>query len=363
MIGGNDMKKLLAVVIALALCFSCLLMSGCTLIKQWSRGNFDFRVTIDDAFGLGEIDFEIASKHNITVKLRDSDINDETYNDIEIEYNHDNAVVTYAYTRKHQNEAVFYAYFYEFGEDDELSVTYNGKTVKVKYNVTDYDFSKHGYVGMDSIDDLDKYPEFKKMLTSIARHEFTEPYVGLDDLHRSSITDPYGETIKVFNFGNSQDETDPDYLATDYTQYLKDSVYYPAKFDMIHENPISNVGVAMSLTPTSDVSAGSKREVMRSFYVSYSVIDPCCTNPQHPVRYMRFNAMVKDKAMKYADNGKAEGTYPSLISILLDKYPESFFVTEIGELTVYILLSEDSGAEAYFEDGTYFYSLSATYEN
>ena len=363
MIGGNDMKKLLTFVLALALCFSCLSMSGCTLIKQWSRGNLDFRVTIDDAFGFGEINFEIASYHYITVKIHNQDIDGETYKDIDIKYNQENAVVAYAYERKHQNEIVFKAYFYELGEDDELSFTYNGKTVKVKYNVTDYDFSKHGYVGMDSIDDLDKYPEFKKMLTSVKRHEFTEPYVGFEDMYSSTFSDSYGETITVYSLPWSEDEADPDYIATDYTQYLKDSVYYPAKFDMIHENHVSDVNVAMTLLPTSDVSAGSKREVMRSFYVSYSVIDPCCTNPQHPVRYMRFNATVKDNAMKYADNGKAEGTYPSLISILLDKYPERFFVTEIGELTVYILLSEDSGAQAYFEDETYFYSLSATYEN
>lgn len=355
----KNVARILLMAILLTTCFSSF---GCTLIKQWSRGNFDFRVTIDDAVGLGEIDFEIASKHHITVKLRDSDINDETYKDIEIEYNHDNAVVTYAYTRKHQKEAVFYAYFYELGEDDELSVTYNGKTVKVKYNVTDYDFSKHGYVDMNSIDDLDKYPEFKKMLTSVARHEFTEPYVGFEDMYSSTFSDSHGETITVYSLPWSEDEADPDYIATDYLPYLKDSVYYPAKFDMVHENPVSSIDVTMALTPTSEISEGAEQEVMRSFSVSYSVIDPCCTNPQHPLRSMTFYASLKEKAMRYP-NDDVVGEYPSRKSILLDKYPESFFVTEIDDITVYILISESTGANAYFEDETYFYSLTATYSD
>ena len=356
------MKKLLAFVLALALCFSCLFMSGCTLINKWTMGNAEFRVTINDALGLGEINFEIASYHYIKVKIHNQEVDDETYKDIDIKYNQENAVVAYAYERKHQNEVVFKAYFYELGEDDELSVTYNGKTVKVKYNVTDYDFTSHGYVSMDSIDDLDKYPEFKKMLTSVKRHEFTEPYVGFEDMYSSTFSDSYGETITVYGLPWSEDEADPDYIATDYLPYLKDSVYYPAKFDMVHENPVSSIDVTMALTPTSEISEGAEQEVMRSFSVSYSVIDPCCTNPQNPLRSMSFYASDKGEAMTYADD-RLDGAYPSKISILLSKYPDRFFVTEIDDITVYILLLDETGANAYFEDETYFYSLSATYSD
>ena len=362
MIGGNDMKKLLTFVLALALCFSCLLMSGCTLIKKWTKGNAEFRVTINDALGFGEINFEIASYHFITVKIHNQDIDDETYKDIDIKYNQENAVVAYAYERKHQNEIVFKAYFYELGENDELSFTYNGKTVKVKYNVIDYDFTSHGYVGMDSIDDLDKYSEFKKMLTSIERHEFTEPYVGLDEEYISTFTDSYGETVKAYSLACKSDETDPECIAVDYLPYLKDSVYYPTKFDTVRENPVSNIDFSMKLSKDSDVSEGAEREAMSSFSISYSVIDPCCTNPQNPLRSMIFYASDKGEAMTYADD-RLDGTYPSKISILLNKYPERFFVTEIGDITVYILLLDETGANAYFEDETYFYSLSATYSD
>ena len=78
---------------------------------------------------------------------------------------------------------------------------------------------------------------------------------------------------------------------------------------------------------------------------------------------MSFYASDKGEAMTYADSGKAEGKYPSMSSILLEKYPERFFVTEIGDITVYILISESTGAKAYFEDETYFYTLSATYSD
>ena len=291
------MKKILAFVLAVAICFGCLVMSGCSLIESWTWGNIDFRVTIDDVVGVNELDFEIGSKHYVTVKLRDQDVNDETYKEIDIKYNDENAVVTYAYDRKRQNELVFYAYFYELGEMDELSFTYKGKTIKVGYNVVDYDFSQHGYVPMDSIDDLDKYPEFKKMLLSVTRHEFAEPYVGFEDRYSSTFSDSHGETVTVYSLPWSENEADPDHIATDYLPYLKDSVYYPAKFDMVHENPVSSIDVTMALTPTSKVSEGAEQEVMRSFSVSYSVIDPCCTNPQHPLRSMTFYASLKEKAM------------------------------------------------------------------
>ena len=84
--------------------------------------------------------------------------------------------------------------------------------------------------------------------------------------------------------------------------------------------------------------------------------------PEADVHTRMVAESLKEKAMSYPNDDVA-GEYPSRISIFLKKYPESFFVTEIGELTVYILLSEDSGAQAYFEDGPYFYSLSAFYEN
>ena len=77
---------------------------------------------------------------------------------------------------------------------------------------------------------------------------------------------------------------------------------------------------------------------------------------------MSFYASDKGEAMTYADD-RLDGAYPSKISILLSKYPDRFFVTEIDDITVYILLLDETGANAYFEDETYFYSLSATYSD
>ena len=355
----KNIARILMLSILVTVCFSS---AGCTLFKSWSKGNTEFRVTIDDVTGIGEIDFEITSKHIIRVKLHNEGVGDETYKDIDIKYNQENAVITYAYERGYQSEIVFNAYFYELGEDDELSFTYKGKTVKVKYNVVDYDFSDHGYVDMDSIDDLDKYPEFKNMILSVTRHEFKEPYAGLDELHMSTFTDVYGETVKSWSLACASNENDPDYIATDYLPYLKDSVYYPAKFDMVHENPISSINVSMGLPMSADTSEGACRESMRSFGISYSVIDPCCTNPQHPLRQMSFYASDKEKAMTYA-NSNVDDMYPSAISILLERYPERFFVTKLGDITVNILISNETGALAYFEDETYFYSLSANYSD
>jgi hypothetical protein len=144
----------------------------------------------------------------------------------------------------------------------------------------------------------------------------------------------------------------------DYLSYLSDSVYYPARFDTVTENPVSSVGITISFDYDSQPSfLGYDETTMRSFSIGYSVCDPCCT-AKYPLISMSFMAQSKSGLEFTSGNGK---TYPTELGIWLEKYPERFFEYRHGDLTIYILCQEKNGVNAYFFDDTYFYSITSTY--
>ena len=335
---------------------------SCGLFEpQWLGWNDEFKVTIEDTSGLKSIDFEISKSYSVVVELYEgTDVNDETYKDIQIEYNETNVAVYYSHCSQNKRRVFYYIYAYDLGQDDELAISYNGKTTKVNYNVVNFDFEANGYISVDSVDCLEQFPEFKEMLLSIERYEFAEPYVGIDKLDIRTKNNGYGEQVKYWNCYITENEENPNYVSTDYLKYLKDSVYYPAKFSSVPENPISTIDIIMEMPTSANLDEGTGREAMISFSIGYSVIDPCCTNPQNPIRSMVFGATDREKMMTY-NRKNLEGNYPSQLSIFLEKYPERFFVYEFNGIEVYIICT-NGGASAYFEDGTYFYRLYAGYE-
>ena len=358
------MRRMTSLLLLAAMVLTLLLpLSSCGLFEpKWIGRNGEFTVTIDGVSGFSSLDFEISQSYNILVELdEDVAVNDETYKDIKIEYNEENAVVYYSYYSNFRSQIGFYIYLYELGQGNELAITYNGKTTKISYNVVDYDFEGRGYVTIDSIAYVDRYPEFKDMLFSIERYEFTEPYVGIDKYDIRTQTGYNGEQTQYWFGMLNVSEENPDYVSTDYLKYLKDSVYYPKKFSSVPDNPISSFHIDVELPLSAGFDEGSGRETMNSFYISYGVIDPCCTDPQNPIRSMTFSAQIMERAMTYSRQ-KVDGIYPSQVSIFLEKYADRFFVYDLDGITVYILCHSDGGARAYFEDGTYFYTIYAGYE-
>lgn len=335
---------------------------SCGLFEpQWFGWNGEFKVTIEDVTGFGSVDFEVSKSYRVCVELSEGrDVNDETYKDIQIEYNEENVAVYYSNCSKTKSSVFFYIYAYELGQKDELAISYNGKTTKVNYNVVDFDFEANKYITVDSVDDLDRFPEFKEMLLSIDYYEFAEPYVGIDKFDVRTKNNGYGEQVKYWISYIDENEENPDYVSTDYLKYLKDSVYYPAKFSSVPENPISNIDFIMEMPMSANLDKGTGREEMISFSIGYSAIDPCCTNPQNPIRSMSFYASDRENLMTYKRKN-LDGIYPSQLSIFFEKYPERFFVYDLNGITVYIICT-NAGASAYFEDGTYFYRLYAGYE-
>ena len=355
---GDYMKKvarLLLIVIILTLCIN---MMGCTDLfePKWFSINSEFYITIDGISGWDTLDFQISKAYYLTLTTLDDTPVD--INDVQLEYKGENIIVRTSYNARYS--AYFDLYCYELGSGDELKVTYRGKTVKVNYNVLDYDFEANGYETITSIDALDKYPEVKDMILSIQYHEFEEPFVGLgDDWHSDDFENGKYGKMTVYNRYCTVDEADSEYISTDYLPFLMDSVYYPAKFDTVSENPISSIGVYMYLPFGTKVGEGASSTEMRIFTIYFNVIDPCCT-AKYPLTGLSFDAQpIEYMQTLYTDKGEP---YPSPRSILLDRYPEKFFRYQLGDLTIYILCHEEEGANAYFFDEKYCYSLGGYYD-
>ena len=352
----KNIAKILLLTIIVSL---SLTLFGCANIfePKWRALNSSFMVTIDGIKQQEVIDFEIARSYYFDIKLFDDvDVGDDTYKDIQMEYNEKNTVVTYAYDSPRSKSVTFKIYFYELGTDDKLKISYNGKTMEIGYNVVDYDFEKHGYFELTSIDDLDKYSEFKEMLFSIKYYEFKGPYVGVSkrDFH---IIDEE----KLFEIDLEQDENNPNYASTAYLKYLLDSVYYPTKYDLVLQNPVASRYMYYRVPEGTNTDEGAERTVMNEFGLGFSLIDPCCTNPQYPLQDISFYAENKE-LVRYYGGRNFDSDYPASIEILLERYPEKFFKYQLGDVTVYILSTENSGASAYFTHGNYFYTLSTYYE-
>lgn len=357
--GGFSMKNIAKILLLTIIVSLSLTLFGCANIfePKWRALNSSFMVTIDGIKQQEVIDFEVSKSYYFDIKLfGDVTVDDNTQNDIKIEYNEENAVVTYAYDSPRSKTLTYKIYCYELGNNDTLKISYNGKTIEIGYNVLDYDFDGHGYVLSDSLSDLDKYPEFKEMLLSIDYYEFKEPYIGVSKYDFSVIDDE-----KTFGVSLEKDANNSNYASTDYLKYLMDSVYYPTKYDLVLQNPIASRNMYFSVPKETDTSESAKRTVMNSFSLSFAIIDPCCTNPQYPLQDISFYAQNKE-LFKYYGGRYFEGDYPAPIAILLEMYPERFFQYKMGDITIYILIHKDNGASAYFEDDTYFYQMSTYYE-
>ena len=314
-------------------------------------------VTIREVKQQKIIDFEIASTYYLDIKLFGNvEVNDDTQEDIKIEYNTENTKVTYYFNTPRSKTLTYIITPYEFVNNETIRITYNNKTIEVRYNVHDYDFEAHGYFVPDSLSDLDIYPEFKDMLTSVEYYEFKEPYIGIS---KNKFSARNGK--KTFSTPLTSDFINENYASTCYLQYLTDSVYYPAKYDLVLQNPIASRTMRFSIPEEADTSENAKRTAMNSFSLDFSIIDPCCTNPKYPLREISFNAENKELLKEEPNNYFLWGIVEPII-ILIEKYPEKFFQYKIGDVTIYVLAYNKSGARAYFEDDTYFYYMSTYYK-
>ena len=326
----------------------CAYLCGCSDIFEptWRKLNSAFMVSIKGISQQNVIDFEITNNFYICVTLFDVDDAKSVKDDIVLEYNEDNTDIGYAYAI--DNRAYYLVYLYELENDNELSITYNGKTITIKYNILDYDFENHGWVAPSSLDDLNIYPEFKEMLLSLQYHEFEAPYVGLPtDENKDDFENGYW-----YYYLTAKDDVT-------YLDYLTDSAYYPSVFSLVN-NDIGESYVYMEFQDSAIIAPGAPCSTMNKFLVAYNVIPTDCPTPIDQMSWglesMSFSARNKDKYLyKYA------GQYPNAETILLEKYLDKFYQYRLDDVTVYILMTEKNGVKAYFIKDNYFYEMYVRY--
>lgn len=141
----------------------------------------------------------------------------------------------------------------------------------------------------------------------------------------------------------------------DYLKYLPDSVYYPSHFSMINENPISSRSFSIYVGDRDEYLKEDGQKAFPYYDVSYSVIDPGCTHPVNPIRYMSFECYNKDYL---SSNNSLDNLYYGPISIL-NKYKEYFYLFNLDNLDVYIILKSNDYF-AVFEDDNYYYKISVS---
>ena len=343
----KHIARFLLLVMILSLCIS---MVGCTgLFKpKWFAICPSFHVSIKTAKGEDGLDFEIANRYYLEFTPIVGKVDEESYDQISIEFNSENMAISaprkkHTYVKSKSKTIKYDLYAYEFAQDDTLKITYNGETIEINYDVIDYNFEESNWITPTSIEDLNKYPEFKEMLLSIKRHEFVAPYKGLESYSYS----PYWDDGSWYY--DLKDKNDIGYLDS-----LIDSVYYPSVF------PAKFASVTMNFTGKENVMAGADRSVMDWFGIDYSIDDPHCNKPDKPFGSMHFSA--RNRELFYVTLHGNDEKYPATPTIWLEKYPERFFEYELNGLKLYVFIRNNGGVQAYFTDDNYFYSLSAGYD-
>jgi hypothetical protein len=174
------------------------------------------------------------------------------------------------------------------------------------------------------------------MILSLEYYEFKEPYIGLNkwdyDVRRDNM----------IWFDYSREDYENQYMELDYLKYLTDSVYYPSKF--------IGFDMYMGLYEGTDISQGASRSKMNTVNIYLAVSDPHHNKRSDSITGMNF--IIYD----------IESVSRSSMLLLLERYPEEYFQYQIDGITIYILSTEDSGAEAYFTHGDYFYRMVAGYD-
>ena len=353
------------------LCIMFLIMTaGCDLIapffseikenqdtQQLLIGGLDASKNVEVSDENQHFEFELHKIYRVYLQVKDVDYREDLYQTIVNRYNVSTTEMYYSYSNDVANIIAYDLYPLVKSENNQMAIEYNGQLYSFTYDIIDYDFAKYGCKTPSSLSDLDAYPEFTEMINSLSYHEFQSPYVGLDG-YSSNYWNEYHWTYDFY------DRTQNTYLYNlGYLQYLTDSIYYPTKLDMVNQNPIANRSVSMTFNDLNAVKAGAGRTVMEGFEISYSVIDPCCTNPTYPLQSYSYKAIPKES------NATSETTKDTYVKMyyttyyqLSKAYPEQYFHMTVDNLDISVLtLTSGNNLCAFFEDSTYIYQIYFSY--
>lgn len=203
-----------------------------------------------------------------------------------------------------------------------------------------------------SIEDLEPYPEFKKTIDSLTYYEY-DPSSFLGSSHGNEINGCSVESLYGIRNEESYD--------TSYLSYLSDSVYYPAYFPYVEDNPVSDYRFEILYDRVTTSSAGAEAKELACYSLYYHTIDADHSGAKDPFDSLSFTCVNLDYQPESPDfleqlnNIRLDGTV-----VLYRTYPEYFFEYEVGERSLF-LYRTSSSIGAIFEFGNYLYTIRASY--
>ena len=330
-----------------------LLLASCNISTNENELYFEIRnedTNIRCNKKVNEVDLEIYEKYYIYFYIpKDvySEVKDKT-SLLSFEWNQNVIDIDYSSFINSTSSVIYSLTLKEVTSLETVKVFYNKEQYDLVIDVKDYSFSKESKVREDELET--RYKDYKDMVDSISYHEYEEPYVGIDSFGASGTRKEY---IYTYNFDEEYD--------LGYLKYLKDDSYYPSVFSLAKPNIVSSY-LRMNFDDRYMAEPNSNKTTMGNFEISIGVIDPDCTNPTNPLRYLSFMATPKNyTSLSDFINRKNLVSLNQKYYLLSKKYQSKFTNYKVGELDITMIREKDY-IIGFFEDETYLYTLSCSYE-
>lgn len=303
------------------------------------------------------VTLEMYNQYNLIFYIEDDKF-DLHIHDIEtkftLEYPKEKMEINSFYVNGYMKSVQYYLHTKQLFQQETIKITYENQVYDIDIQSIDYDFSKRNETKPSAASLEQDFNAFKEMIDSVQYHSFVSPFPGRNDLGYYSDENDWNDCCTYrYSFKEEYD--------TSYVDYLIDSVYYPTCFDFASPNMMSKDMIMVYEHATQTLQNASSSR-MGSFRVGISVIDPGCTNPTNPLHYMSFEAYPLHYEGDSERIQKNNNLYLSSRYYLLSKsYPERYLSYKVGDITLQIIQIGMQSAQAFFEDGTYAYILTISY--
>lgn len=262
----------------------------------------------------------------------------------------DESLSVYHYINVDSQFAVVYKLVPLTSGSSGIQITIKDKTYDLAIQVTDS--SSEVLDRPESIEEVAAYPEFKKTIDSLTYYEYDPSlFLGLS----------LGNELNGYSVKSIYDIVNEDSYDTSYLSYLSDSVYYPAYFPYVEDNPVSDYRFEVLYDRATASSPGSEAKELACYSLFYHTIDADHSGAKDPFDSLTFTCVnlnyqpASERFSELLNNIRLDGTV-----VLYRTHPEYFFEYEVGERSLFLYRTL-STIGAIFEFGNYLYAVRASY--
>lgn len=245
--------------------------------------------------------------------------------------------------------AKYYFYIKDIGEAFiDINIKFLSESYHLDLNISDFVFEDSAYIIPSSEDEALDCKEFEDMVNNILYYQFDEnTYVGFDK--KGNIINE-----EIYDY----DQQGNMIYSLDYLKYLPDSAYYPSHFDLILQNPLSTRKFSIVVENGEEYLKEYGQKAFEYYNIIYGVIDPGCTNPTYPIKYMSYYCV--DKNSDSSINSIKDVSLPLLYSGAISLYKnhkEYFYNYKNASGLEVSIIKKLSQHIAVFEDQNYMYII------